>query len=1031
MAYRLGLDVGANSIGWCAIRLGPDGQPAGLLDIGVRIHSDGRNPKDGSSLAAERRGPRGLRRNRDRYLQRRTALLNALTRSGLMPAEAQERKRVARLNPYRLRTDALHRMLQPYELGRVLFHLNQRRGFQSNRLTDRGNKDGGLISEAAKETEAMLLRTGNMTIGALLAERHAAHEPVRVRLAGSGKAAKYDFYPQRAMVKAEFDAVWAAQSAWNPALSNGLKAALWHIIFSQRPLRAPVVGKCWLEPGQDRAARALPSAQRFRIAQTVAHLRVSQPGMPERALSDTERGVLLALLFRGTDQPVDRLWKKLGLPAETDVNCRDDKLPGCAVAARLGGKSGIGPGWHALPLAVQDSAVQALCAAETEDAAVAALQTLGLSAEQALRAVNVTLPDGHASLSLTALRKVLPFLEAGQTYDKAVQAAGYRHHSDRRTGEIRDRLPYYGEILCQRIGTGSGEPDDAEEKRLGKAPNPTVHVALNEIRRVVNAVIETHGVPAEIVIETLRELGQSAVQRKDYEAEQKKNRVANDRRRAEIVALGFKVSSDSLLRMRLLEEQAKDPKQRCCVYTGTLISPRLALSDAVEVDHILPRAVTLDDSAANKILVTRVANRQKARQSPHAAFSHTAEWAAILERRALLPDNKKWRFAPDALEKFAREGDFLARHLTDSATIARWAAEYLEILAPGRVRAVPGRLTGLLRHALGLNSRSVLGKGGAAKDRTDHRHHAIDAVVVALTDRGMLQRVTRAMQAAEAAGERLMLTVEAPWDGFVADMAARLGNVIVAHKPDTGWQGALHNDTSYGIIKDAGPTGHNVVVRRSLETFVTWKNDDTTKKVRDPVLAEKIGAILAAPDASARKKQLSEVRYGGGPLVRSARVTERLEVRAIADRRTGEAYRAVKLDGNHCYEVWRCPDGTLQQFTVSRFDAARSAEAERLGRKAATRARHPAAKLLMRLHKNDMVALGCGETRRIMRVAIMTGAEIRLAPHNEGGVLRDRDRNPSDPFKYLRVGVTRLSAERARKVWVRPDGRILDPGPVL
>src|SRR5690348_9548161 len=43
--YRLGLDLGANSIGWCALRLADDGTPCGLLDMGVRVYPDGRNPK--------------------------------------------------------------------------------------------------------------------------------------------------------------------------------------------------------------------------------------------------------------------------------------------------------------------------------------------------------------------------------------------------------------------------------------------------------------------------------------------------------------------------------------------------------------------------------------------------------------------------------------------------------------------------------------------------------------------------------------------------------------------------------------------------------------------------------------------------------------------------------------------------------------------------------------------------------------------------------------------------------------------------
>lgn len=73
MTYRLALDLGANSLGWCLLELDPAGAPCGLRDMGVRIFPDGRDPKTLASLAAARRLARGMRRRRDRYLQRRTA----------------------------------------------------------------------------------------------------------------------------------------------------------------------------------------------------------------------------------------------------------------------------------------------------------------------------------------------------------------------------------------------------------------------------------------------------------------------------------------------------------------------------------------------------------------------------------------------------------------------------------------------------------------------------------------------------------------------------------------------------------------------------------------------------------------------------------------------------------------------------------------------------------------------------------------------------------------------------------------------
>lgn len=1035
MDYRLGLDIGANSIGWCCLSLDGNGRPAGILGLGVRVYPDGRNPKDGSSLAAARRGPRAMRRNRDRYLRRRASLLNTLTRYGLMPEGDEERRQVAALDPYRLRAEALARKLAPHELGRVVFHINQRRGFKSNRKSDRGANEGGLIRDATARTAAELARSGRVTIGGWLAERHARRQEVRVRLAGSGKTEAYPFYPSRELVESEFDVLWGAQSAWNPDLTEAMRIELRRIVFHQRPLRTPSVGRCWLEPEEPRAPRALPTTQRFRIAQTLAHLRVTSPGEPERALSPKERALLSDHLRKGKELGLDKARRLLGLPPEADFNTREDKLVGDATAARLGAPKAMGSGWHALSLEVQDEVVATLLDAEEDMAAAEALAALGVDQDAAERAIGAMLPDGHAALSLMAMQRILPHLEAGMRYSDAVQAAGYAHHSDTRTGELRDFLPYYGEVLFARIGTGSGKSEDPTEKRFGRAPNPTVHVALNELRRVVNAIIDRHGPPVEIVVETLRELGRSAEQRRQAERENKRNREKNDWRRALLDELGEPPKPGNLMRLRLWEEQAADPKNRCCPYSGTPITPRMAISNEVEEDHILPFAATLDDSAANRVLVTREANRAKAKQTPWQAFGHTPDWPAIASRAALLPPNKRWRFEPNAETRFAPGGDFLARHLTDSATIAIWAVEYLRIVAPPeKVWSAPGRLTALLRRALGLNSDTVLGRGGARKDRTDHRHHAIDAVVIGLTDRSLLQRVSVAARRAEERGERLLVTLDPPWSGFVADVAERARAIVVSHKSDTGWQAALHNDTAYGPIAGAGAGEPNVVVRRPLLSLESWSAEEVRVGVRDPVLADRIAQAVAARDATTRKTALAAMTHSGGHAVRRVRTVERLESRSvqpIRDRRTGRPYKLVKRDGNHRIEVWRLPSERQEMRVISLFEAAEEAVARQAGRRPPDLRPHPAAKLLMRLHKNDIVAFGQGDRRRLLRVVKMRDGQVTLAPHNEGGNLKARDADRNDDFKYVTAGLRGLRDNKARKVWVDPAGRVHDPGPML
>lgn len=779
----------------------------------------------------------------------------------------------------------------------------------------------------------------------------------------------------------------------------------------------------------------MPTVQAFRVAQDLAHLRLQAPGEPERPLSDQQRRTLETLLLKGKSLDFDQVRKRLALPSETDFNLatmRKTELVGAETARRLGSRKLLGDRWHSLPLDQQDAVVSMLIDADTDEEAATFIESLGFDNLAGLAATRVAMIDGTASLSLRAISRILPHLRTGLTYSDAVKAAGYTHHSDQRTGEVRDTLPYYGELLFERLGTGSGETGDAPEKRWGRAPNPTVHVSLNELRRVVNAVIARHGKPDQIVIETLRELGRSAVQRREYEREQRKNQEANQRRKEMLREFGLAVNGDNLMRLRLWEEQAQDPLKRTCPYTGTLITARMALSDVIEEDHILPFAITLDDGTSNRVLVTREANRQKARRTPYEAFGHSDRWATVLQHAENLPAGKRWRFAPDALERFAGAQDFLARHLNDSSTIARLARFYLEVLAPGKVWSTPGRLTGLLRAKLGIGTDNVLGRGGAYKSRTDHRHHAIDAVVVALTDRSMLQRVSTAARRGDRTG-RLIGELSEPWQGFVEQVIDRVRNVIVSHKPDVGWQGALHNDTAYGSVAGAGRKAPNVVVRRPIDAFADWSRDDIGKHVRDVVLGAKLSAAVSSGDKVERRARLQGLTHSGGKGVRRIRTVERLEnVVAIRDRKTGAPYKLLKLDSNHRIELWRLPKGSYQLNTVSTFDAAQDARlgATEGGSPGRDRRPHPAAKLMMCLHKNDMVALGTGADRKIMRVVKMRDGEVTLAPHNEAGNLKSRDADKADAFKYLAAGASRLIGSKARKVWVDPAGRLRDPGPL-
>jgi CRISPR-associated endonuclease Csn1 len=229
MRYRLALDLGSTSLGWAMLRLNNQSPPAphAIIKAGVRIFSDGRNPKDGSSLAVTRRDARAMRRRRDRLLKRKARMMQGLIEHGFFPKAAASRKALELLNPYALRAKGLDEALKPEEFARALFHINQRRGFKSNRKTDKKDNDSGALKTAINKLRQTLSETGCRTVGEWLYKRDLAGDTVRARYRQNkvtkedGKTRidkSYDLYIDRAMIEAEFDALWNKQFELNPAL---------------------------------------------------------------------------------------------------------------------------------------------------------------------------------------------------------------------------------------------------------------------------------------------------------------------------------------------------------------------------------------------------------------------------------------------------------------------------------------------------------------------------------------------------------------------------------------------------------------------------------------------------------------------------------------------------------------------------------------------------------------------------------------------------------------------------------------------
>jgi CRISPR-associated endonuclease Csn1 len=312
------------------IRLDIDNKPCALIKAGSRIFSDGRDPQSGASLAVARRDARALRRRRDRLLKRKARMMRTLVAHGFFPADETQRKALEILNPYELRARGLNQALASAEFARALFHINQRRGFKSNRKTDKKDNDSGALKTAINKLRAAITAENCRTVGEWLHKRQTAGHTVRARLrehkiqkenGKTGLEKNYDLYIDRAMIEIEFDTLWAAQHQFNPSLFNETaRAELKDCLLYQRPLKPVKPGRCTLIPEEERAPLALPSTQRFRIYQEVNNLRILGEELQEQSLSLAQRDTLVQALEKHSKRSFTQIKKLLNLSGSTQFN---------------------------------------------------------------------------------------------------------------------------------------------------------------------------------------------------------------------------------------------------------------------------------------------------------------------------------------------------------------------------------------------------------------------------------------------------------------------------------------------------------------------------------------------------------------------------------------------------------------------------------------------------------------------------------------------------------------------------------------
>ena len=1046
-----GFDMGSNSIGWCVQTIGENGITSEILGLGTRIFDNSRDAKTRVPLSVERRISRSASTRRDRQIMRTKHLCNLLRRYGLLPK--QSGFSLADRNPYKLRAKAVHEKIDLLGIGRAILHINKRRGFKSNRKADKKSGDSESLGMKAGISR-LRQELGDRTLGEFLYERRKSSQPVRMRAESIKRKNHYEIYAERSMYEEEFRRMWETQQKFHKNLTGEMYAEIFDAIFSQRPLRVPERGWCQFEAGQRRAYKAYPISQKFRILQEVNALEIIDASNPNNRLAREQKQKLAKALLENDPAVTDKksfasfskIKRFLGIPKFVSFNFESENrkgFEGDSTARILACEDCFSDSWNGLSDELREKIVDLIMADNEGEFLELAAGNFGFDPQKARFILDAgsALKDGTVSLSSKAMHKIVPFLEEGELYHNACARSGYNFNANY-VGELLDALPYYGKILRNSVlgGNTKFDPEKEPEKYYGKINNPTVHVALNQLRKVYNKLAEVYGKPDCVVIETARELPLGEKGLGELVSRQVKNREKNEEIAGELEKLGVANNAKNRMKYKLWEDLSADVKKRACPFCGRQIELSKLFTADFEVEHLLPFSETFDDSRANKVISCASCNRiLKGKRSPYDAFANRAgfAWEEILSRASELPQNKQWRFREDAWEIFEEKyGDFIQRMLNDTRYMSKVAREYLTcVLSPKNVLAVSGGITALLRGRWGLNSILDDSKTSeeAVKNRDDHRHHAVDAFVISCVNAKLIKKISEAAKLAEEAHlENVLKNIPTPYEFVSFDSIKKLvGSIIVSHKLDRGdVKGALkkgktiaklHNDTAYGRINNTDSASDKITLAKRVPLSSIECKMDAVSQIANSGIREDLsaycGELLAnAPTDKSRKEMWSSFlsEYQDSKKVRRVRIhipnRETRKLIAIADKR-GRIYKYMENAESYCVDIYKPSDSDKWDFEVVNMYAAHKIGIPNW------RQSDPHAKLIMRIFKRDTIAYEEGGEHKLAVVkGIATHGQISLLPLNQADASGNLPKRTPSSLQKL----------KARKVYVDEIGRLFD-----
>ena len=704
MKRILGIDTGTNSLGWAVV----DKDDAGdytLVRKGSLIFQEGVKIEKGieSSKASERTGHKALRKHYFRRRLRKIEVLKVLLKYGWCPPLSDEDLHLWHVkkeyplddaflawqrtdekfgrNPYYYRHLCLHEKLdlseesERYIIGRAMYHLAQRRGFLSNRIDQSDEKESGKVKESISDLSNEMKNAGCAFLGdyfyKLYKEQGVA---VKIRNRYTDREEHY---------KKEFYEICKVQGLDAEQIRD-LERAL----YFQRPLKSQRqgVGRCTMEKSRARCADSHPAYERFRMLSFINNIKVKGPhDIDLRPLNNEEYNKIVHLFYRKNKPQFDFEEIAKAIAGKKNYQYIKDKgdLPykfnfrmtqgvtGCPTTANLidvfgdNYTDGIAEQYTLSEGKSKEQMVDDVwnvlySFADKEKVKTWGMEKLQLDEDTAERFSKIRLSHSFASLSLCAIRKILPWLERGMIYSHAVMMAKipdivgkelWQQHSESISNDLYELISNFNpkdesmqgtldfcikDYLRNNFDLKPGVTErlyhpsmietyrDASKNsegvyqlgspRTNSVRNPMAMRSLHQLRKVINMLLREHVIDpnTEVHIEYARELNDSnkrqAIARWNKEREKARAAYASDivKLFKEETGKDIVPTETDILKFQLWEEQ-----KHMCLYTGEQIglSDFLGANPKYDIEHTVPRSVGGDSTMENMTLCSSRFNR--------------------------------------------------------------------------------------------------------------------------------------------------------------------------------------------------------------------------------------------------------------------------------------------------------------------------------------------------------------------------------------------------------------------------------------